>query len=213
MFTDRRHGDLGRHLPVAELDLRRAPIAPLPWTSLEQVHGAEVVEVQHPGHHRDAEADAAVTTVSGAVLTIQTADCAPIALVAESGAIAVAHAGWRGLVEGVVHEVVGRLRSVASGPYHAFLGPCIGPECYEFGDADLRSLVAGLGEEVRSVTSWGRPALDLRAAVDSALDREGIALDHGSWACTACGGAWYSHRARQEHQRQALVCWIDGGLR
>ena len=209
MFTDRSQGDLGRHVPAAQLDRRRASIAPLPWTSLDQVHGAVVVQVSHPGHQHDVEADAAITTVSGAALSIQTADCAPIALVAEGGAIAVVHAGWRGLAEGVIERAVTELRSIAAGPYRALLGPCIGAECYEFGEGDLEPLIDIFGSAIGSATTAGRPALDLPAAVDVALQREGIVVDRGLWGCTACGGRWYSHRARQEHQRQALVAWIE----
>jgi polyphenol oxidase len=177
------------------------------------VHGAAVVEVTEPGEHAGAEADAAVSAATGAVLAVQTADCAPLALVADGGAIGVVHAGWRGLLDGVVERAVGRLRGLAPGPYRALLGPCIGPECYEFGIEDLEAMVQRFGPEVRSATREGRPALDLRVAAAAALAELETTLetrlDDRSVACTACGGRWFSHRARGETERQALVAWIE----
>ncbi|MFP3905684.1 MAG: polyphenol oxidase family protein [Acidimicrobiales bacterium] len=209
VFTDRSHGDLGRDAAATERDARRARVAPLPWTSLAQVHGSSVVEVTAPGQHADLEADAAVTAATGAVLAVHTADCAPVALIADSGALAVVHVGWKGLYEGVVERSVERLRSLAGGPYRAVLGPCIHPECYRFSEPDLVPLVERFGPVVRSRTSAGEPALDLPAAVTVALERETVALVTGHTACTACGGRWYSHRARGDRERQALVAWIE----
>ncbi|MDZ7677135.1 MAG: polyphenol oxidase family protein [Acidimicrobiales bacterium] len=208
VFTDRSHGDLGREAAATERDARRARVAPLPWTSLAQVHGSSVVEVTAPGEHADVEADAAVTTATGAVLAVHTADCAPVALIADGGAVAVVHVGWKGLSEGVVERGAGRLRSVARGPYRAVLGPCIHPECYQFSEPDLVPLVERFGPVVRSTTSAGQPALDLPAAVAVALGREAVPLVADHTACTACGGRWYSHRARGDRERQALVAWI-----
>jgi polyphenol oxidase len=209
VFTDRSHGDLRIGVASAERDQRRAAVAPGPWTALRQVHGAAVVEVHTPGQHHGVEADAAVTAVSDAPLAVQTADCAPIALIAEGGAVGVVHAGWRGLADGVVAEAVSRLARLAGGPYRAVLGPCIHAECYEFGDADLETLVDRFGPSVRSVTSAGGSALDLPAAVEVALSELDVPLDASPSACTSCGGNWYSHRARQEVERQVLVAWIE----
>ena len=84
------------------------------------MHGARVVTVREAGAGAGDEADAAVTTVTGAVLAVHTADCAPIALVADGGGVAVAHAGWRGLADGVVAAAVDaaadRGRGARTGP-------------------------------------------------------------------------------------------------
>src|SRR4051794_17563047 len=81
VFTSADDGDLRIDAPPDALDRRRRAIAPAPWTWLHQVHGAEVVVVHTPGDHAGAEADAAVTAATGAVLAVQTADCASILLV------------------------------------------------------------------------------------------------------------------------------------
>lgn len=183
------------------------------WTWLNQVHGNQVWKVSSPGDHAGAEGDAAVTEIAGAVITVRTADCAPIALVAENGAIGVVHAGWRGLVSGVVDAAVEALRELAPGPIEAWLGPCIHAECYEFSPEDLQGLVDRFGPTVASTTMAGAPAFDLPAAVEVALVRLGIQTDTSAAACTACGGAWFSHRARRDEARQVLAAWIESEAR
>jgi hypothetical protein len=104
-FSGADDGDLAVDVPAAELDRRRTDVMPGPWTWLRQVHGADVVQVEEPGQHAGAHADASVTTMPGAVLAVQTADCAGVLLLGtgpDSVAVAAAHSGWRGLVDGVL---------------------------------------------------------------------------------------------------------------
>lgn len=217
VFTGRAAGDLGhggRHVDPAALDpavvARRAAVCPLPWTWLRQVHGSDVVVVREPGQHAGVAADAAVTATPGCAVAVLTADCAPVALVGEGGVVGVAHAGWRGLVAGVVERTVDAMRAEGAGRISATIGPCIHPECYEFGPADLDVVAARLGDGVRATTAAGRPALDLPAGVRAALASAGVEEVTTIDACTACEPArWYSHRARRERARQALVAWID----
>ena len=195
------------------MEARRRALVDGPWTWLRQVHGARVVDVGAPGEHAGAEADAAVTDVPGAVLCILTADCAPIAFTSASGVRGVAHAGWRGLAEGIVAATVEAMRAKGAVDIEAALGPCIHPSCYEFSPADLDVVAGRLGDHVRSVTADGRPALDLPGAVRRALADAGVALVEDAGVCTACdvdddgGPLWFSHRARGDEERQALVQW------
>jgi YfiH family protein len=187
------------------LDERRAAIAPGPWTWLRQVHGATVVQVDAPGEHAGAEADAAVTVSPGVVLAVHTADCAPILIEADGG-FGVVHAGWRGLAAGVVEATAMALLELGATPVRAVLGPCIRPRCYEFGDAELDLVADRYGPTVRSVTASGAPALDLAAGVAVACRRLELPLtDVGT--CTACSPIHHSYRARREGGRQALVAW------
>jgi polyphenol oxidase len=204
-------GDLAAASDPVALAATRRRVVDLPWTWLTQVHGADVVRVRSPGEHAGVAADGAVTTISGAALAVQAADCAPIALVATAGAVAVVHAGWRGLLDGVVARAVTEIRAAAgSDEVRAVLGPCIGPECYEFSPADLAPLVTRFGPGVAGRTSSGAPALDVPAAVAAALAELDVPLDASAARCTACGdGDWYSHRARGETGRHAVVAWID----
>ena len=153
------------------------------------------------------EADAAVTAVPGCVLAIQVADCAPVALLASS-AVGVVHAGWRGLVAGVVPNAVAAMRTIGARGIDAVIGPCIEPACSEFGPEDLDAVTAVLGDEVRGITRSGSPALDLRAAARASLRAAGVENITEAAACTACSPVLWSHRARGAHERQAVAAWM-----
>lgn len=164
------------------------------------MHGAGVVIATAPGHR--PEGDAIVTTTPGLPIAIRVADCAPVALLAD-GVVGVVHAGWRGILAGVIPAAMDAMRSLGATDIRAHLGPCIHAECYEFGSTDLEAIAARLGDGVRRTTSWGTPALDVPAAVRTELpgvDDVGI--------CTACSSEHWSHRARGDAQRQAVVAWI-----
>jgi copper oxidase (laccase) domain-containing protein len=166
-----------------------------------------------PGEHAGAEADAAVTTHPDAVLCILTADCAPVAFTSPEGVRGVAHAGWKGLAEGVIGATVASMRARGATVVEAALGPCIEPSCYEFSPADLDEVARRLGDHVRSTTADGRPALDLPGAVRAAIAEAGAVLVEDAASCTACTvdddgrPRWFSHRARRDEERQALVQW------
>lgn len=205
VFTDRSHGNLA--VGSVDVDDRRRAVAETPWTWLHQIHGSRVVVVTRPGEHAGVKADAAVTATDGCVLAVQVGDCAPVALVAD-GVVGVAHAGWRGLAEGVLPATVDAMRRLGAGPITATLGPCIRAGCYEFGVDDLDRVAATLGEGVRGTTSVGTPALDVPAAVRASLGGVGVTdlVDLG--VCTACSADHWSHRARAEGERQAVVAWM-----
>jgi copper oxidase (laccase) domain-containing protein len=138
---------------------------------------------------------------------VLTADCAPLALASDEGIVAAVHAGWRGLVAGVIDRTAERMRALGATDVVAALGPCIHAECYEFSARDLDEVAAELGDGVRGVTAGGRPALDVPAAVRAGLERAGVRLVHDADVCTACSDGHYSHRARGELERQAVVVW------
>lgn len=191
-----------------ELADRRRALHPGPWTWLRQVHGADVVEVHHPGGGAGSTADAAVTTTPGCPVAVTTADCAPLVLVAEAG-VGVVHAGWRGAEAGVIGEAAHALARLGAGrPVASWLGPCIGPAGYEFGTEPLDRLAARFGPDVVGRTAWGAPALDLRAVVRAACREAGWA-EPADPPCTT-DQRWFSHRARGDTARQATVAWLAG---
>ena len=150
-----------------------------------QVHGSQVHAVQSeekafglgPELLHLGEADALVSASSGVALCVLTADCAPLAL------------GWGAT------EIVGSL------------GPCIHVECYEFSQQDLDTVGEVYGDGVRGRTRASRPALDVSAGIAAALERSGARMAPGVDACTACGDGYFSHRARRDLGRQALLVW------
>jgi YfiH family protein len=213
-FTGRAEGDLGHggaYVQLDELDAgvvaRRAMVCPLPWTWLRQMHGDAVVVVGAPGEGAGTKADAAVTDRPGSALAVLTADCAPVALASDEGVIGVAHAGWKGLLAGVLPRTVEAMRVLGATDVRAILGPCIHAECYEFGTTDLDAVARRLGDAVRGTTKAGAPALDVPAAVRGALLEADVADVGDVDVCTACSTEHWSWRARQDTARQAVVIW------
>lgn len=181
-------------------------------TWLRQVHGTTVVRVGAGQSGALGEGDALVAPparpgdlVPG--LCILTADCASIALAGDDGSYAAVHAGWRGLVAGVVDVAARALRSGGASRIVGAVGPCIHVECYEFSPRDLEALATRFGDVIRGHTRSGRPALDLPSAVAMALAESDVEQHRGIDACTSCYGGFFSHRARGDAGRQALVVW------
>jgi YfiH family protein len=177
-------------------------VRPDEWVWLEQVHGADVATVTGPGARPTA--DAAVTARADVPLVVLTADCAPIAI-ADDVAVGVVHAGWRGLLAGVVPAAVDALRAIGRGPVRAVIGPCIRAAHYEFGGDDLATVAARLGDGVVGATHDGRPALDLAAGVRAAFAECGVDDVADEGVCTYDDARYFSHRRDGVTGRQAVV--------
>ncbi len=236
LWTDASHGDLGFAAAVDDADgasgatsgatsgaagrevrpgvagIAASMVGDSQLTWLRQVHGATVVLIGTGQSGGSGEGDALVAppaSVGGHApgLCILTADCASIALAGDDGSYAAVHAGWRGLVAGVVDGAARALRSGGASRIVGAVGPCIHAECYEFSPRDLDVLTSRFGGAVRGHTASGRPALDLPSAVAIALADADIEQHRGIDACTSCHGGFFSHRARGDVGRQALVVW------
>jgi YfiH family protein len=176
---------------------------------LEQVHGARVLDLD-----RDAvtAADGAVTTRSGVVCTVLTADCLPVALCDRDGRrVGVAHAGWRGLLAGVLPAAV---RALQARPEQvlAWLGPAIGPGAYEVG-ADVRSAFVARDPkaERRFVpNARGRWQADLYGLARDSLAGAGVPAIYGGGFCTFTEAErFFSHRREGPCGRMATLVWLD----
>jgi len=196
-----REGDLpGR---VRENWRRLEEAAGLPargWALLSQVHGARVERIRAGGaacHHRrdHPEADAMVSDRRGLVLGVLTADCLPVVLaVPGSGAVALAHAGWRGTLEGVVQAAVRELCAVAGAAPRdilAVLGPAIGVCCYRVGEEVRDAFRArwGIAHARSAFTREGDgQRLDLQAANLRQLRAAGVPANAVATVplCTSC---------------------------
>jgi YfiH family protein len=156
---------------------------------MEQVHGHRVVDAGGPRE----QCDALVTDRPDVVLMVRVADCVPV-LLADPGAavLGAAHAGRKGLVEGVVEACVARMRELGAAQIQACVGPHICGACYEVPEA-LQQEVATLEPASRSTTSWGTPALDIGAGVRAQLDRAGVDVIDAS-RCTLESPDLYSYR-------------------
>jgi len=116
---------LAKHLPAAPV-----------W--LQQVHGVTVIDpAQYDANAAPPHADAAVTRVAGVACVVLTADCLPVLLCDRSGrVVGAAHAGWRGLADGVLEATVAAM-DCDPAQILVWLGPCIGPTAFACGN-DVR---------------------------------------------------------------------------
>jgi hypothetical protein len=182
---------------------------------LRQVHGTTVVVADVGPGRTDPwapgamppEGDAVVASTSAVALAVLTADCAPVALGSPEGVFGAVHVGWRGLAAGVVARSVEAMGALGATAVVAGLGPCIGPCCYEFAPDDLAAVGAACGTDVEARTTQGRPSLDLPGAVRARLEAAGVPLVTAIGDCTVCTPGYFSHRARRDEGRQALVVW------
>ena len=194
------HGFLGRadglgpgafDLAAIRDRLITAGEAPRVVLAAHQVHGADIVSPEdpawsqldwHDGAERLPVADALVSASADVILTIRTADCVPILLVAPAPhAVAAVHAGWRGLLAGVVERSVAALADrygARPDVVQAAVGPAICGTCYEFGAEPRREFVSRYGAEAESAWRPGasseRGYLDVRRLATIALVRAGL---------------------------------------
>jgi YfiH family protein len=211
LFTTRRGGSsrgpyASLNLGLKTADSRAAVIAnrealsaqlSLRLTFVRQVHGNRVV-VSPDQTDGPPEADGQATAARGIGLAILAADCLPVAVASQS-AVAMVHAGWRGLASGVIAEGVRALRELdGRGPVHAAIGPGAGPCCYE------------VGEEVHARFGTEGPTLDLKAIARDQLREAGAEVVHDVALCTMCSPElFFSHRRdRGVTGRQAGIAWL-----
>ncbi len=155
--------------------LRRTREVDLPVAWLKQVHGADWLEGTAGCV---GEADALVTSRPEVALAISTADCVPVVL-ATPARIAAVHAGWRGIAANIVGKVAETLETATTASW-AWLGPSIGPCCYEVGpEVEQRVAAASSRRGVVTRSSSGQRHLDLQAAVHHQLVRAGITRHRG----------------------------------
>lgn len=172
------------------------------------MHGAQVAEVDGPSAAL-VESDAIVTSSPATALGVLGADCALLGLASPEGIIGVAHAGWRGLLAGVVGATADKMRARGASRLEAVLSACVHEECYPFAASDLDRLAAALGDEVIGTASDGSPAFDLPAAVRGRLAAAEVELVAAAEGCTACSGEYFSFRRHHDAARHLLGVWLD----
>lgn len=159
--------------------------------SLHQVHGTDVLTVESGQCGTLGEADALRTSRSGATLGVLAADCVPV-LLRGSGGIAAAHAGWRGLVAGVLAGAVASIDATS-----AWVGPSIHACCYEVGPEVVDAFrAASLPVADERHVDPGRGAV-------VALRRAGVTNVTAATECTSCDDRFFSHRRDGQTGRQA----------
>jgi polyphenol oxidase len=163
-----------------------------------QVHGTRLIE--HPHEESVPEADGHVVTEPGLAPMVLAADCLPVALRGPGG-LAMVHAGWRGLADGILGSAVEAVEATT-----AAIGPGIGPCCYEVGQEVLDAF-ADLGDGIAD----GR-MLDLPEVARCRLAQAGVERVESAGLCTNCSPElFFSHRHdRGRTGRQAGIAWLEG---
>ena len=193
-----------RRLLQAALQLPAEP------TGLNQVHGTAVVNATEAVGSRPS-ADASVAFGSGAVCVVLTADCLPVLLCDRAGTrVGAAHAGWRGLVGGVLAETIKAL-GVAPSELLAWLGPAIEQDAFEVGPEVLEQFVArdpNNGSAFQT-NPRGRWQADLYQLARNELARLGVTSVHGGgFKCFADSERFFSYRRDPRTGRMATLVWL-----
>lgn len=230
-------GDAAAAVAQNRSTLRRAAQLPGEPVWLSQVHGTRVLDLDAPDHGPapasaavrgtgavpgtgavlgmgagESGADAAVTRQPGRVCAILTADCLPLVFATLAGdRVGAAHAGWRGLADGVIEAAV-RALDVPPERLLAWLGPAIGPLHFEVG-AEVREAL--LKRDVGAAAAFvpnarGRFMADLCALARRRLHALGVSRIFGGDECTyARADRYFSYRRDGVTGRQATLIWLE----
>jgi hypothetical protein len=170
-----------------------------------QVHSDRVL--QAAAGSRGEHADGLWTEEPGLPVLAMSADCLPIALVRMGGArpaVAVLHAGWRGLLAGIV---AAGARALGDDGLAAAIGPAIGPCCYEVGEEVAAPYRERFGDDVLAGSR-----LDLWTSAERALRAAGVEHVERFDRCTACEpDTFFSHRRDAGRTgRQGVIAYVAG---
>ncbi|MGL4603631.1 MAG: peptidoglycan editing factor PgeF [Iodobacter sp.] len=183
------------------------PADPL-W--LTQVHGVQVVDAASA--EQNSAADASVASQAGAVCAIMTADCLPVLLCNQAGTVVgAAHAGWRGLCDGVIEATISQM-SVPADTLMAWLGPAIGPAAFEVGDevraafTDRHPIAAAAFTPGATPGKW---LADIYLLARQRLLDQGVTEIYGGNYCTVSDEEqFFSYRRNQCTGRMASLIWL-----
>lgn len=211
--------NLGMHLrddPVA-VERNRALLCdylPTEPKWLQQVHGIEPVCIEH-ATVAVPQGDAALSRKPGRVCAIMVADCLPVFLCDRAGTVvAIAHAGWRGLVGGIIEQTIAAMQ-VDRGSLLAWLGPAIGPNHFEVGVDVYRAFVQqdGIAEKAFMATrkkpekKW---LADIFLLARQRLKASGVSAIYGGGICTYSDAQrFFSYRRDGETGRMAALIWLE----
>ena len=177
---------------------------------LNQVHGVRVVDAETITN--PVEADASIATSPGCVSVVMVADCLPILFADRTGSVVgAAHAGWRGLADGVIENTV---RALDTSPQDllAYLGPAIGPSAFEVGN-EVRDAFVAIDQAAQVAFRPHKPGkwlADLFVLARQRLARLGLQDVYGGGHCTYSDPArFFSHRRDKVSGRMAALIWIE----
>lgn len=194
---------------------RLEPGIQMQW--LSQVHGVDVIRAPFQG--ATPKADAQWTSQPQIACAIMTADCLPVLFCDYSGTVvAAAHAGWRGLLAGVLEATINAM-PVASGELLAWLGPAIGPRAFEVGGEVKDAFIINANAmEKPAITACFHPGgsgserfyCDLYALARLRLSRYGVTAIYGGEDCTSADSKrFYSYRRDGQTGRMVSLIYLN----
>lgn len=202
-------GDDPAHVAENRARLRQQLPADPNW--LKQVHSAAVVEAGSG----EFEADAVFTRQAGSVCAVLTADCLPVLFCDRAGSVvAAAHAGWRGLADGVLEATVDAMQ-VPPGEVLAWMGAAIGPHAFEVGDDVRRAFVDPHPEAAAAFVPHpsgvpGKWLADIYQLARIRLEQMGVRAVYGGGRCTFSEAeTFYSYRRDGVTGRMASLIWLE----
>ncbi len=193
---------------------------PKPPVWLNQVHGVNVFDADQPcqphAQHPIPTADAAITTQTERPLAILTADCLPIVIANHSGTVlGLAHAGWRGLAQGVLEATLQAMRqaSPSKQSWSAWVGPGIGAQAFQVGQDVYDTFVDQSATYARFFTlDPNQPSkwfADLAGLAGHRLSLLGSQFVHQSQRCTVTEAElFFSYRRDGQTGRMATIAWL-----
>ena len=177
---------------------------------LKQVHGTVVAQL--PAAPDTVEADACCATTAGSVCAILTADCLPVLFCDDAGTVVgAAHAGWRGLLAGVLENTV-KAMNRPSQQLMAWMGPAIGPRAFEVG-AEVRE--AFISHDPLAAAAFlpaapGKYMADIYMLARQRLQANGVVRIYGGEHCTVSDAKrFYSYRRDGVTGRMASLIWLQ----
>jgi YfiH family protein len=183
------------------------PAAPV-W--LQQVHGIEVLRLPVKANTA-LQADAAVSSTVGQVCTVMTADCLPVLFCDRSGhQVAAAHAGWRGLLGGVLEATIAHFTQPAE--VMAWLGPAIGPGAFEVGSEVRQQFITqqAAAEAAFKPCVEGKWLANLYLLARQRLQAVGVTAIYGGDYCTLSQPElFFSYRRDGQTGRMASCIWLE----
>ena len=192
-----------RHLLESSLNCAQ----PINW--LNQVHSCDVVDAPVA---TGASADAVYSQQAGEICAVLTADCLPVLFCNKQGIeVAAAHAGWKGLFNGVLEATLARFNSDPA-DIMCWLGPAIGAGQFEVGNDVLELAILHNADLKRcfELQENGKYLLDIYLAARLLLTKMGIRSISGGNFCTVTDEArFYSYRRDGKTGRMASLIWIE----
>ncbi|MGL5036992.1 MAG: peptidoglycan editing factor PgeF [Aeromonas sp.] len=204
-------GDEPARVAANRAHLQQAAQIPGPLNWLNQVHGT-VVHPVSSHYEQTPDADAACAHEIGQACIVMTADCLPVLFCDRAGTVvAAAHAGWRGLKEGILEASIAAM-GCEPGEILAWLGPAIGPTAFEVGSEVREAFMAEQAESAAAFiasTNEGKWLADIYQLARLRLARAGVNAVYGGEHCTFSDkDQFYSYRRDNQTGRMASLIWL-----